>query len=32
MVSHLDSDHVRGIVDLTSALAAKPPTLGASTR
>ena len=27
MVSHLDSDHVRGIVDLTKALAAKPPTL-----
>lgn len=27
MVSHLDSDHVRGIVDLSNALAAKPPTL-----
>jgi beta-lactamase superfamily II metal-dependent hydrolase len=27
MVSHLDSDHARGIVDLTNALAAKPPKL-----
>jgi glyoxylase-like metal-dependent hydrolase (beta-lactamase superfamily II) len=27
MVSHLDSDHVRGIVDFSNALAAKPPTL-----
>jgi hypothetical protein len=27
MISHLDSDHIRGIVDLSNALAAKPPTL-----
>ncbi len=27
MVSHLDSDHVRGIVELSNAMAKKPPTL-----
>jgi hypothetical protein len=27
MVSHLDSDHIRGIVELSNALAAEPPTL-----